>query len=261
MKIGILGYKGFLGNAIYSYLLSSGRFEVVGIDRINWVEMGSVNFDILVDSDGSSSKYLASTNFVDDFDKNAVVSIKTVSHFKFTKYLLISSIDVYNNKSNFMQNSEDAVIDPIGLSNYGFSKYVRELIVRRHAPNWLILRLGGLVGDGLKKGPIYDILTNSMLYLSQESQMQFIDTSVVSEIIEKLIEKDLKNVVFNLCGRGQVLLRDVVAYSGIEIKSEGKFVERVNVNIERISKDMTIPDSLTAVKNYVDKVSANRSAH
>lgn len=130
---------------------------------------------------------------------NVQTTLNTLFDFKIRKYVYLSSVDVYNDVSNPLNNYEDVIIKPELLSNYGFSKYLGELLVKKYAPNWLILRLGGMVGEGLKKNPIYNIIYLKKLFLNPKSRFQFMNTADVAKIIEKLLMKNKE--VFNVCGK------------------------------------------------------------
>ena len=257
--VGILGYGGFLGSTIYKVFRESEGLEVYGIDRNNWKEYSSFNFDYFIDADGNSSKFVAAKNMSLDFEQNALSEAKVLDFFSFDKIILISTIDVYNDKSMQQNNSEDSAIDPLILSNYGFSKYVRELLVRRHAKKWLILRLGGLIGDGLKKGPVYDILNHSMLYVSKESKFQFINTTIVSHIILQLLTKSQGNQVFNVTGRGQISMIEFASLAGKIISRDGDTLEDINVSVEKISKIIRLPATRDEIILFLEKNNKNES--
>ena len=55
--------------------------------------------------------------------------------------------------------------------------------MRHSTRNWLILRLGGFVGLGLKKNPIYDILQGGPLWLAPESELQFLQVEFYPNIL------------------------------------------------------------------------------
>ena len=118
--VGILGYGGFLGSAIYNVFRESEGLEVYGIDRNNWKEYSSFNFDYFIDADGNSSKFVAAKNMSLDFEQNALSEAKVLDFFSFDKIILISTVDVYNDKSKPQNNSEDSAIDPLTLKYFSF---------------------------------------------------------------------------------------------------------------------------------------------
>lgn len=251
-SVGILGYRGFLGSAIYKVLRGSERLKIYGIDRNNWKDYSSFNFDYFIDADGNSSKFEATKNMSLDLELNALTEAKVLDYFSFDKMILISTIDVYNDKSIPQNNSEDSIIDPLSLSNYGFSKYIRELLVQRHAKNWLILRLGGLIGVGLKKGPVYDIINHEMLYVSKESKFQFINTTTVAYIILQLLTKTHRNQVFNITGRGSISMMEFACLAGKKILREGGALEDINVSVEKISEIINLPATKDEIIRFLE---------
>lgn len=151
MRIAVLGYKGFVGSAIYQHFSDSGKYEVVGIGRENYASFIGEHFDVFINANGNSKKLLAAKEPKYDFEMNVKTTLDTLLDFKTDKYVYISSVDVYNDVSNPANNHEDAAIQAEKLSNYGFDKYLGELVVKKHAHNWIILRPGGMVGEGLRK--------------------------------------------------------------------------------------------------------------
>ena len=70
----------------------------------------------------------------------------------------LSSINVYPCVDNPRRNRETTTIDPAERAALGLHKHLAEQIVRRYAASWLICRLGGMVGAGMWKNSIFDIL-------------------------------------------------------------------------------------------------------
>ena len=253
MNIGVIGHKGFLGRSIFEYFRCNENLNVYGISSDNWEQNKGIFFDFLIDADGNSSKIIAERNPVLDLDRNVMNVSRALEFFNFGTYVLISTIDVYNQRNNPLKNSEDADILPLKLSNYGFSKYVRELLVRRKADRWIIFRLAGIIGDGMKKGPLFDILNDSKLYISKESKLQLISTTAVSEIIGEIMSRKINGQIFNLAGEGQISMAEIASIAGIDLKDDGILVDEVNVSVDKIKRLCRLPPSREEVISIIER--------
>ncbi|MEM3362646.1 MAG: NAD(P)-dependent oxidoreductase [Candidatus Bilamarchaeaceae archaeon] len=200
----------------------------MGINRDNYSSLFGQYFDVFINANGNSKKLLAAREPKLDFEMNVQTTLNTLFDFKIRKYVYLSSVDVYNDVSNPLNNYEDVIIKPELLSNYGFDKYLGELLVKKYAQNWLILRLGGMIGEGLKKNPIYDIIYLKKLFINPKSQFQFINTAVVAKIIEKLLMKNKE--VFNVCGKGAIMLDELITTFSINLQDYGTDIQHYEIN-------------------------------
>ncbi len=208
MKVGIIGGNGFVGSGIRKYL-ESQHIDTVNIELENYERLTGSSFDVLVNANGNSKKYLASQSPKEDF-RASVQSVEySLVDFKCGLYVYCSSVDVYPDHEHPGMNAEDTVIDPKKLSLYGFHKSLGEQLVQRYAARWLVLRFGGFVGEGLKKNSIYDILHGAPLRVHVDSQYQYLSTASAGEVLLTLIQKGIENEVFNVCGDGCVSLREI----------------------------------------------------
>jgi len=249
----LFGHKGFLGSA-FSRFFKTKKIPYMGIDRNNYSELAGSKSDIFINVNGNSKKYLAEQNPLLDFEMNVMNTFRTFTDFSFKKYIHISTVDVYNDFKNPNHNNEKSIIDPSVLKNYGFSKYLSELIVKKHSPDWLIFRLGGMIGDSLGKNPVFDIVTGNKLYLHPESRMQFINTDDVARIIFSLRNK--KNEIYNLCGTGTISLKEISEYAGYKIeKNFYKNPKNIyDINIKKIKKYSNIPKTKETVLKFIEDV-------
>ncbi|MEM2954835.1 MAG: NAD(P)-dependent oxidoreductase [Candidatus Nanoarchaeia archaeon] len=249
MKIAVLGYKGFVGSAIYKHFSASGHYEVFGISRENYGSLVGQHFDVFINANGNSKKLLAAREPKLDFEMNVKTTLDTLFDFKIDKYIYLSSVDVYNDVSNPANNHEGVAIQPEKLSNYGFDKYLGELAVKKYASKWVILRAGGMVGEGLKKNPIYDIIYLKKLFVHPKSQFQFINTTDVARIIEKLMELDCE--IFNICGIGAISLEEIVQYFSINLQEHGTEIQHYEVSTKKLEKFLKVPTTKETVFNFV----------
>ena len=158
MKIGIIGAKGFIGQAIYNHL---GDHELCRIPR----GVQARHYDIIIDANGSSSKYKAEQDPVEDFKKSVDSVMHYVNHLSYDKYIYISTIDA----------------GVSWLSNYGFNRSTAEQVVMKYAKKWTIVRLCSVIGKEAKKGIVYDILNDKKLFVQKDSLIQVIPVSEVAK--------------------------------------------------------------------------------
>ena len=141
---------------------------------------------------GNSKKYLAENDPLKDFNLTCISTFNTLNDFNFKKYIYLSSIDIYPDLKEYKKNKENAEYNLTNNSNYGINKIICENLIKKSVDNWIILRLSGMVGPNLSKGPIYDIKNNLPLRLSPNSEMSFMSLKQVSEIVMIMILKKLK---------------------------------------------------------------------
>lgn len=247
----ILGGKGFVGSAFVRFCQSTGKDYVV-IDRQNYDSYVGKSCDVLINASGNSNKILATKDPLNDFDATVRNTRKTLIDFKFKKYIMISSCDVYPDCSSPVTTKEDMPIDVSKQSPYGFHKYLAEECVRHGTPDWLIVRLGGMVGLGLKKNPIFDILHGGPLWLDPKSQLQYMKTDDVVKITFMLIQKGFKKEIFNVCGKGLVQLEDIMKNYKINV-NQGSPLVKYDINIDKVSKLTDIPISIDAVMSFIQE--------
>jgi uncharacterized protein YbjT (DUF2867 family) len=154
-----------------------------------------------------------------------------------------------------LTGGEDAVVDPLRLSTYGFHKYVAEALVRRQAPHWLIVRLAGMVGPGLKKNPVFDVLHRRPLSIHPDSQYQFMSTDAVAEIVWHLIESGCMNQVVNVCGSGLISPREIGALSGKPVVAGPEALASrpriVHINTRLAEAIAALPDTRATITEFV----------
>jgi len=245
----LLGHNGFVGSAFARYF-KKNRIKFAGIDRENYEDFRGKKCNVFINAGGSSKKRLAEHDPKKDFELNVLSTFNTLHDFHFNKYVLLSSVDVYNEASDPRKNTEDTAIDTSTLSNYGMSKFICEQLVRKYCSRWLIFRLGGMIGEGLKKNAIYDLINTGTLYVNPRSEYQYINTEEVASIVHRLSRK--KKEIFNLCGDGTVRLEDVAKIIGttLDRKLYRLKREKYNVNVSKIKKLVNVEKTEKTVLDF-----------
>ena len=250
MKIGIIGHKGFVGSAFFEAFSQGGKYEVTGIDREGHEGLAGTRFGILINCNGNSSKRLADDDPRKDFGMNVIDTLGFLADFPSDHYVHVSTVEVYNDVSSRSATREDAKIDPIALTNYGFSKYCGELVAMRHA-SWMVLRLAGMVGPGMKKGPAHDIMAHGRLYMSEKSCLHFMETREVARIARLLCERGRWGKVYNVVGKGTVELKEFAAIAGRKLSAAGSEVRKFDVCTEKLGGETPVQTSEQAVRTLV----------
>jgi len=250
----IVGGKGFVGSAIVRYC-EKENLEHRIIQKNNYSNYIGKHCDIFINANGNSKKYLAKQNDGVDFDLSVNSVHQTLVDFSYNKYVFLSSADVYPDTSNKNSTLETTKIDVSLLKVYGFNKYLAELIVKNKAEKWLIFRLTGMVGYGLKKNPIYDILFGEKLWIDPSSKFQYINTDDVASIIMRFINKNQLNQEYNVAGKGVVVIKDIVSILNkkINVHPNSEIITH-EVNTEKIEQLIDLPSSVDTINSFINNL-------
>lgn len=233
--LAIIGSNGTLGSDLVKYL--DPNFKVTSITKENYQLHLGKTFDILINANGNSKRFWANQNPEDDFFASTVSVYESIFDFNCDSYVYISSPDVYVNHEDPKFTKENEKIEPNNLEPYGFHKYLSELIVKKYREKFLILRLAMILGENLKKGPFYDVITNNPLRVSLDTKLQLITTSAIAEIVEILLEKFLANETLNIGGIGAFPFTKIEKYFDKEIQISNKAKTQIyEMNIEKVRK-------------------------
>lgn len=249
--IGVIGSNGLLGSNLVEFLGKKYK-KIEGINRENYGSLRGKHYDILINANGNSKRFWANEHPLEDFEMSTISVYKSVFDFNFETYIYISSPDIYEDHSGPRSTEEKQVINPQKLFPYGFHKYLSELIVRRHARNYLILRPTAILGPGLKKGPIFDILSGGKLFVSLDSKIQMVTTEEIANVIGRLSELDVKNEIYNVGGRGAFLLRDIKKYAkDIVLPDGGTEKQMYEMNVEKLGAIYPLKTSDEYVEEFL----------
>lgn len=248
MRIGIIGGNGFLGSEIYRVL--SGKFDVSIINRESYRSYQKTWFDVLINSNGNSKRYIANSYPIWDFNESVLSTYNSIIDFNFGKYIYISSSDVYT----YIDLKESEPINPTFLKPYGFNKYISELGILRYCRNYLILRCSAIVGNNLKKGVIFDYINNRSLHVSPNSKLQFISNTEIAKIILFFIETP-GNDIFNVGGIDQISVGEFL--SDAKYKEKPK-LQNYRMNIDKLRFKYS---GLKLSRDYVEEVLCQNGPH
>ena len=111
--------------------------------------------------------------------------------------------------------------------------------------------MGGFIGPGLKKNPVYDILNNQKLWLHPDSELQYLHVNSFADI---LIKNTLyqKNKIINIAGVGTLKLRNLMEYCNYNGDlSEALRLVKYNISIKKIQKLCFVPNSVDEVFSFI----------
>ena len=259
----VVGWRGFVGSA-FTRLCERLALEHQVITRQNYDGFRGTACDILINAGGNSKKYLSDNEPVADFDMSVRSVVETLEAFRAKTYVLISTGDVYPDQSTPEVTREDQSFVVNNLSRYGLHKFMAECLVQGIHPNWLNIRAGGLVGPGLKKNAIFDMLTDAPVWLTPNSELQFLSTDAAATIVWDLLEKAVRNEVINIGGLGLVRLQNVHDLIGSR-SSFKKDARQINyeLNLDKLQSlvDIPIPESISEVKEFIARWRPEEKGH
>lgn len=261
MVVVVLGASGFVGSAFVIYLEQCPDVEVVGVTRLNYAQKAGMQADIVIDASCNSKKYLADENPVEEFELSVRHRLQTLQDFPAKLQVHISSVDVYSDLTTLETTKEDSPSDLGQVSHYGLHKLLAEQLVRHYTSNWLIIRLAGMVGPGLRKNPAYDILHHHPLRIHPDSQYQFMLTRDVAKSVWGLVQQGIAGQVFNLCGKGLITPREIASLADCNIDlsliDSSTQPRIVHINTEKIEAKQLLPDTRASILSFI---SANVAA-
>ena len=208
----------------------------------------------MINANGNSSRFRARQDPLFDFDASARTVYRSIYDFQFSHYALISTVDVYNDTSRLATTCEDTPIELSKLCHYAFHKRLAELFVIRQCQRWQIFRLAQMVGSGLRKGPIFDLLHHKPLWIDDESCLHFMHTQHVAETIFDLIQRGNSGDTYNVCGVGCVPFRQVVDLIPRDQRpTERSDRERqmYHINTDKTNRTSSLPESCYEVRQFI----------
>jgi nucleoside-diphosphate-sugar epimerase len=252
----ILGGNGFVGSGLARYCITNKIPHQI-ITRENYKNFIGQHCEVLINANGNSKMYLAKQSPLEDFEASVRSVRASLCDFPADYYIYLSSCDVYPDYSSPKTTTETLEIDVSKQRPYGFHKYLAEKCVIHQAKEWLILRLGGLIGPNMIKNPIFDILNNQPLWLDPSSEMQFIHTDTAAKITFELLNKKVSSSIINVCGEGTITLNDVINAINRPVNvREGSPHVRYNVSIQKLKGITQPPATRQVVLDFVKSMIA-----
>ena len=193
MKI-LIGNTGLVGKTIQKYENFDYYFNSSNINDFE---------DIVSDEDElflsclPATKWLVNKNLSNDMD-NMYNIIKTISTKSYSKVVLISTIDVYNDSPIGVDETYSPNISKL---SYGNNRYIFELMVREYVKTYdlKIFRLPALFNNLIKKNVLYDLIhNNNVNQINQNSIFQWYNIDNLISDIHKFSNEYPTETIFNL---------------------------------------------------------------
>ncbi len=252
----VLGGKGFVGSAVVAEAEARG-LSVLAIDKDNYQPGLAARW--LINANGNSKKFLAREQPAEEFDLSVRSVMRSLHDFRCERCCFLSTIDVYDNVRDPAASAEDAAIRRDKLSPYGLHKWMAEDLVRHYAPHWLILRMGGFVGPGLRKNPIYDLLTGAPLRVHPDSRYQYQHTRALAATALDLLAAGVERETWNVAGDGLVSVREIAAWiPGVVLPEVAGEPECYEINLAKLKAVRTVATSRDTVRAFVEAGRAGR---
>ncbi|WP_341313016.1 pyridine nucleotide transhydrogenase [Paraburkholderia sp. IMGN_8] len=165
MNDALIGYTGFVGSTLLKQKHFDARFRSTNIEAIR-----GASFDLVVGAGAPAQKWIA--NAEPDADREKIEGlIGHLSTVQCDTFVLISTVDVFRNPVGV---DESTPVNEEGLHAYGLHRRLLEKFVETHFSRHLIVRLPGLVGPGLRKNVIFDLLNDNNLHsIDSRGSFQF----------------------------------------------------------------------------------------
>jgi len=155
MKQAVIGFSGFVGSTLLKQTSFKSCYRSTNISDIE-----GKSFDTVVCAGAPAQKWIANREPEADCKKidGLIAHLKTI---QCKTFILISTVDVFKSPRGV---DEDTTVDDSGLHAYGLHRRLLEKFVESHFPIYLIVRLPGVVGPGLRKNVIFDFLNANNLH-------------------------------------------------------------------------------------------------
>lgn len=151
----LIGDSGYVGTTL------RGQTDFQFCYRSNNIaQIKHSHVDSIVCAAAPAQKWIANREPLADRQniEGLIAYLQTVSC---NSFVLISTVDVFESPVGV---NEDTLVNEAGLDAYGLHRRHLEKFIEGHFPNHLIVRLPGLVGPGLRKNVIYDLLNDNNLH-------------------------------------------------------------------------------------------------
>lgn len=259
----IVGGKGLTGSSIVKQAQKKNLPFAI-IQKENREAFWGRHCDILIFANGNALKGKANLDPLFDFNASVGSVAEYVHKIDYGLFVFLSTVDVYDQKSSEAATRECQVIRPESLDPYGFHKWMAENYVRHFCKNHLIFRLAGLVGEGLRKNPVYDFVhAEKKVVISPESLLNFVPTRLVAEAVFKIVETGIRNETFNVASKNSIRMSDI----GKIFPRPSPFappplpLQNYQIHTGKIQRHVALTTSQEAVREYVESLGQTSNAN
>jgi nucleoside-diphosphate-sugar epimerase len=184
----LIGWSGFVGGNLERDAEFDARYRSTDIDEIR-----GCSFELVVSAGLPAAKWLANKDPEGDW---AAVSglMGALEEVEAAEFVLISTVDVYGNPIGVEEHDRA----PEGLTPYGSHRLAFEEFVAERFPVHRIVRLPALMGPGLRKNVLFDLIHRRQLaVINPDSEFQWYDVRDLWQDLDRVREAgaELVNLV------------------------------------------------------------------
>lgn len=184
MPSALIGHSGYVGTT----LLRQRPFDCL-YRSATIAESAGREFDLVVCAAAPAQKWIA--NREPERDRQVIDGL--IGHLRAIKartFVLVSTVDVFGSAIGV---TEESPVEEAGLHAYGLNRRRLEMAVQEQFSDHLVIRLPGLVGPGLRKNAIFDLLNdNNVPAIDSRGVFQFYPMVCLWQDIEIALAQRLR---------------------------------------------------------------------
>lgn len=182
----LIGYSGYVGTT----LLKQRTFDEL-YRSTNIADIAGRSYDFVICSAAHAQKWIANREPAADQKKLSAL-MTCLRTIRCARFVLISTVDVFKDPRAV---NEESVVEEAGLHPYGLHRRMLERFVEQYFPDRLVVRLPGLVGPGLRKNVLFDLLNgNNVSAIDCRGVFQFYPMVQLWSDLQTALDRNLKLV-------------------------------------------------------------------
>ena len=187
-KKALIGYTGLVGKHLSLQMNFEDMYHSKNIHLLE-----NKTYDLIVCAGIAAKKWWANQHPIEDWNniQRLLTILETV---QCQRFILISTIDVFQDSSNPLNRGDTLDIDAFSKEPYGQHRHRVELFVQSHFPQSHIIRLPALFGLWIEKNVVYDMLhkQNESMKIYLQDRYQYYPLSQLSkDIHHHIMEKNI----------------------------------------------------------------------
>jgi nucleoside-diphosphate-sugar epimerase len=244
----LIGAGGLLGASLARELSVAG-WRIAPLYRGDALPSG--RFDLVLDCNGDARRFWCNRHPAGSFEANVASVMQRLAGLSFGQYVYFSTVDVYGpNRADPAKSTEESPLPTGELDIYAFHKQLAESLVRFHAENWLILRLGTLIGPGLKKNPVFDAIKGDPIRMEPDSTLSLVRSVFVAKALKILVGQGAEGI-WNLAGSPITVSAILDTVGRAPTWHEERISLAYAVNVAKISALTDHPSSQAMLEQYL----------
>lgn len=257
-QVAIIGAKGFVGRALCDFFNSAG-WTCLPIGREDPLPRHAIK--LVIDCNGEGRRFWCNENPDGSYQRNVEAVAERLFAINSDAYVYISTVDVYGpGREQVATSREDADIHTDMLDTYGRHKHLAECLVAEQGQRPLVLRCGTIIGPGLRKNPVFDLLNDAPLRMTGASTLNLIRIETLGAALMCLLERSFEGV-YNIAASAPITvsqIRAIIAdHRGISPQAMPEHADQITMNYElsttKISALLEMPTSEAALHTFLEK--------